>query len=299
MSLIENEEAQPLAADDQQYFDAVKAEFGEVCTDDLAMRVARAYRGVKKNRLQFTIAETKKILDARAAFDVDTILKRDLPMTKMYNECWPVFLYGEDKEGHVVTVDRLSDINSDGLFKTFKHVNDIIPHRWQYMERIQWEKVAISKRLGRRVYKHICIVDLKGLSLKLLAPSVISHLKPIFDVGQFYYPETLHCLYVVNAPFIFYSAWKAISTIIQPETREKIQVFKDVKSFAEVAQNHGILLSSLPTFLGGSHPGRVLNNTFTASMPDTPFPGPAVSTTETEEIVSQDAPAGLEVVSSN
>ncbi|KUF79234.1 hypothetical protein AM588_10000114 [Phytophthora nicotianae] len=312
MSLHENEEAQPLSAEDQPFFEAVKAEFGDQCTDDLAIRVARAYRGVKKNRKEFTIVETRKILDARAAHDTDNVLKRDLPMSKMYNEYWPTYIYGEDKEGHLVTVDRLSDINTDGLFKTFTNTEDIIPHRWQYMERIQWEKVAISKRLGRRVYKHICIVDLKGLSMKLLAPSVLSHLKPIFDVGQLYYPETLHCLYVVNAPFIFYSAWKVISAIIQPETREKIQVFvlfdechafvimqKDMKAFLEVAQNHGIPLSSLPSYMGGSHPGRVMNNTFTASEPDTPFPVPAVATVTTEKTTPTEAPAGLEVCAGN
>jgi hypothetical protein len=177
MSAHVNEEAQPLAAEDQPFFDAVKDEFGDLCTDDLAIRVARAYRGVKKSRQQFTISETKKILDARAAHDVDHVLTHELPKSKLYNEYWPTYIYGEDKEGHLVTVDRISDINPDALFKTFSNVNDIIPHRWQYMERIQWEKAAISKRLGRRVYKHVCIVDLKGLSMKLLSPSVLSHLK--------------------------------------------------------------------------------------------------------------------------
>ncbi|KAE9316578.1 hypothetical protein PF008_g18963 [Phytophthora fragariae] len=298
-SLHHHEEAQPLTAADQPFYDAVKAAFGDQCTDDLAIRVARAYRSVKKNREQFTISETKKILDARVAFDVDNVLKHDLPQSKLYNEYWPTYVYGEDKEGHLVTVDRISDINPDGFFKTFANVNDIIPHRWQYMERIQWEKVAISKRRGHRVYKHVCIVDLKGLSLKLLAPSVLSHLKPIFDVGQLYYPETLHCLYIVNAPFIFYSAWKVISAIIQPETREKIQVFKDMKAFLEVAQNHGIPLSSLPSYMGGSHPGRVMNNTFTASEPDTPFPVPVVATTVTEKTAAAEAAAGLEVCAGN
>ncbi|KAJ8544487.1 hypothetical protein ON010_g11781 [Phytophthora cinnamomi] len=160
-SLHEHEEAQPLTAEDQPLFDAVKAEFGDHCTDDLGIRVARAYRGVKKNREQFTLAETKKILDARAAYDVDNVLKRDLPQSKLYNEYWPTYVYGEDKEGHLVTVDRISDINPDGLFKTFSNVNDIIPHRWQYMERIQWEKVAISKRRGHRVYKHVMHPDLR------------------------------------------------------------------------------------------------------------------------------------------
>ncbi|KAL4162237.1 hypothetical protein PRNP1_002784 [Phytophthora ramorum] len=298
MSLHVNEEAQPLAAEDQPFYDAVKAELGDHCTDDFAIRVARAYRGVKKNREQFTLSEAKKIQEARAAHDVDSILNRDLPMSKMYNEFWPTYTYGEDKEGHLVTVDRISDINPDGLFKTFANVNDIIPHRWQYMERIQWEKAAISKRLGRRVYKHVCIVDLKGLSLKLLSPTVLSHLKPIFDVGQLYYPETLHCLYIVNAPFIFYSAWKVISSIIQPETREKIQVFKDKKAFLEVAQNHGIPLSSLPSYMGGSHPGKPMNNTFTASESGTPFPG-FVSTTATEKTAPAEAVAGLQVCAEN
>ncbi|CEG40346.1 Phosphatidylinositol transfer protein SEC14 and related proteins [Plasmopara halstedii] len=276
MSLQDNEENQPLSAEDQPLFEAVKAEFGDNCTDDLAIRVARAYRHVKKHRQQTTIAETRKILNARAAHDADNILRRDLPLSKLYNEHWPTYVYGEDSEGHLVTVDRISDINPDGLFRTFASINEIIPHRWQYMERIQWEKAAISKRLGRRVYKHVCVVDLKGLSMKLLSPSVLSQLKPIFDVGQLYYPETLHCLYVVNAPFIFYSFWKVISAIIQPETREKIQVFKDMKSFLEVAQNHGIPLTSLPSYMGGSHPGRAMNNTFTTSEPDTPLPVPAM-----------------------
>ncbi|KAL3663241.1 hypothetical protein V7S43_011650 [Phytophthora oleae] len=294
MSLHENEEAQPLSAEDQPFYEAVKTEFGDLCTEDLAIRVARAYRSVKKNRQQFTISETKKILDARAAHDVDNVLKHELPMSKLYNEYWPTYIYGEDKDGHVVTVDRLSDINPDGLFKAFANVNDILPHRWQYMERIQWEKSAISKRRGHRVYKHVCIVDLKGLSMKLLSPSVLSHLKPIFDVGQLYYPETLHCLYVVNAPFIFYSAWKVLSAIIQPETREKIQVFKDMKAFLEVAQNHGIPLSSLPSYMGGSHPGRILNSTFTASEPDTPFPVPVVATVTAEKTVPTEAAAEVE-----
>ncbi|GMF46972.1 unnamed protein product [Phytophthora fragariaefolia] len=255
MSLHEHEEAQPLTAEDQHFFNAVKAEFGERCTDDLAIRVARAYRGVKKNREQFTIAETKRILDARAAYDVDNVLKHDLPLSKLYIEYWPTYLYGEDKEGHLVTVDRISDINHDGLFKTFSNVNDIIPHRWQYMERIQWEKVAISRRRGHRVYKHVCIVDLKGLSMKLLSPSVLSHLK------------------------------------------------KDMKAFLEVAQNHGIPLSSLPSYMGGSHPGRVMNNTFTASQPNTPYPVPAAATTETTENTEKAIPAegtvGLEVCAGN
>ncbi|RLN14330.1 hypothetical protein BBJ28_00022701 [Nothophytophthora sp. Chile5] len=292
-----SEEAQKLTTEDQPLFDAVKAEFGERCTDDLAIRVTRAFHGVKKNRLQFTLAETKKILDWRVASNVDSILTRELDLTKVYNECWPAYLYGEDSEGHVVTVDRVGEMNVDGFLKNFSHVSQLLPHRVQYMERIQWEKAAISTRLGRRVYKHVCVVDLKGLGMKHVSPSVLSQLKPIFDVGQLYYPETLQCLYIVNAPLIFYGAWKVISALIQPETREKIQVFvrKDAKTFTAAAQKHGIPLESLPKFLGGSHPGRLMDNTFTPCVPDTPLPAATNSAAEAKIAAVASATAALEV----
>lgn len=84
---------------------------------------------------------------------------------------------------------------------------------------------------------------------------------------------------------MFYGAWKMIAGLIDPETREKIQVFKEGDKFLETAQNHGIPLSSLPVYLGGGHPGRAMNNTFKPSIPDTPLPVPHPATTETTSTV--------------
>jgi hypothetical protein len=218
------EEAAPLSAEDQPFYDAVKREFGDRCAEDMALRVARAFAH-KKNRLQTTLDETRSILEWRDKLQVDSVLTRELDCTKIYYECWPGLMYGEDSEGHLIAIDRISDISLEGFLANFQHVDALLPHRAQYMERIQWEKAAISRRLGRRVYKHICVVDLRGLGMKHVSRSMLNHLKPIFDVGQRYYPETLHRLYLVNAPIVFYGAWKIISTLIDPDTREKIQVF--------------------------------------------------------------------------
>jgi hypothetical protein len=89
-----------------------------------------------------------------------------------------------------------------------------------------------------------------------------------------YYPETLHRLYLINAPFVFYGAWKMIASLIDPETREKIQVFKEGDKFLEAAQSHDIPLESIPVYLGGGHHGRAMNNTFKPSVADTPLPVP-------------------------
>lgn len=270
--LTQCEESQPLAPGDKEYYDAVKAEFGDAVSEDFAIRVARAFRAQKKNRMQITINESRRILEWRKKLEVDSILNRDLDQGKLYFDSWPGYLYGEDQDGHLITVDRISEIKLDAFQKNFGHVDSLLPHRAQYMERVQWEKAAISKRLGRRVYKHICIVDLKGLGMKHCGPSVINQLKPIFDVGQHYYPETLHRLFLVNVPMVFYGVWKVIGALIDPETKEKIQVFKDVKKFHEEVQKIGVSLDALPTFLGGKHPGRAMNSTFRPSEADTPLP---------------------------
>uniref|UniRef100_K3WSE6 CRAL-TRIO domain-containing protein n=1 Tax=Globisporangium ultimum (strain ATCC 200006 / CBS 805.95 / DAOM BR144) TaxID=431595 RepID=K3WSE6_GLOUD len=269
-----NEESAPLTAEDQQFYDVIKATHGDTCTEDFAIRMARAFRSQKKNRMQLTLAEAKRILDWRAAHDAETILTRELDNSKIYFDCWPGQIYGEDKEGHLITVDRIKEINIDAFQKNFSHIDQLLPHRVQYMERIQWEKAAVSKRLGARVYKHICIVDLKGLGMKHVSRSIINYLKPIFDIGQMYYPETLHRLYLINAPFVFYGAWKMIASLIDPETREKIQVFKEGDKFLEAAQSHDIPLESIPVYLGGGHHGRAMNNTFKPSVADTPLPVP-------------------------
>lgn len=171
------EEGQPLSADDQQYYDALQTEYGNACTEDFKIRMARAFRTHKKNRMQVTMTEAKRILTWRAAHGADSILTRELDHSKIYFDCWPGQLYGEDTEGHLVAVDRITEIQIDAFQKHFGHIDLLLPHRVQYMERIQWEKAAVSKRLGHRVYKHICIVDLKGLGMKHISRSIINYLK--------------------------------------------------------------------------------------------------------------------------
>jgi hypothetical protein len=71
---------------------------------------------------------------------------------------------------------------------------------------------------------------------------------------------------------IFAGVWKMISHLVDPETREKIQVLKESDKVLQIFQSHGIPIESVPSFMGGQHPGRPLNSTFKPSVPDTPLP---------------------------
>jgi hypothetical protein len=51
----------------------------------------------------------------------------------------------------------------------------------------------------------------------------IEFLEAVFSLFQAHYPECLHRLYFVNAPFIFWAIWGCVSSFLSPETREKIE----------------------------------------------------------------------------
>ncbi|CAK4084431.1 unnamed protein product [Aphanomyces euteiches] len=248
------EESLPLDAEDQPYYDVVKDMCGGDTPSLLCIRLARAYRSEKlqKRRMAKTVNEAKRILDWRREQKADEILSVTLENTQLFKQCWPSTICGEDSYGHVVSVERAVDIDIAKLQANFT-LDEVISHRVQYLERLQVEMQAASTRNGRRIYKHICIFDLSGVGLKHIAPKVINYFQPIFSLGQQYYPESLHRLYLINAPFVFWGAWKVIQTFIDPETRDKIQIFKTTENFLSTAQQHGLPLSSFPSSLGGSY----------------------------------------------
>lgn len=104
---------------------------------------------------------------------------------------WPSHLYGEDTYGHLINFERIRDIKADCIHKLFD-IESMLQHRAQLTERIQAEyvlacittsyadcsrKFAVSKRLGRRIYKHIYILDLESLGMQHFTKAVLSFMK--------------------------------------------------------------------------------------------------------------------------
>ncbi|KAF0709686.1 hypothetical protein AaE_012806, partial [Aphanomyces astaci] len=235
------------------YYDAVADACGSDASPVFCMRLARAYRSEKKAvRMGKTVAEAKKVMEWRLEHRADTILGVELDKTHLFRQSWPTALCGEDYYGHVVSVERAVDIDL-ATFQSKFTVNEVLVHRLQHLERIQAHLAAASQRTGRRIYKHICVFDLGGVGLKHLTPTVIGYIQPLFALGQQYYPESLFRMYLVNAPFVFWGAWKVLSALIDPDTRDKIQIFTSPAKFCTAAQAQGIPLTSIPTSLGGLH----------------------------------------------
>ena len=101
------------------------------------------------------------------------------------------------------------------------------------------------------------VMDLSKLStMSMSSSSVRDMAKAIVTGAGSFFPETAWKLFIVNAPFIFRSAYKVISPLIHPVTRDKIKILGGKSSYLPEMKKAGIPLSAIPVSMGGSYPDK-------------------------------------------
>jgi len=96
--------------------------------------------------------------------------------------------------------------------------------------------------------KFMVIFDLKGFSSSLIFKSNVRHMiRNLIYVAQAQYPERLHKVLLVNAPYGFSAAWKLISALLDQKTVSKVHFV----SVSQIADN--VDLHVLPAEYGGTH----------------------------------------------
>ena len=122
-----------------------------------------------------------------------------------------------------------------------------------YLEMVHIGLDRLSEAQGRLVRYHV-IIDLSGLGLKHASASAIQCFKRIATISQ-RYPESMHRVQVVNAPWVFESIFALVSRFIAPHTRRKINVAGAVGSAqCDAALGAFIDRDALPVLLGGLQP---------------------------------------------
>lgn len=245
----------------------IRDHFGDKPSELLCTRVIRGCKSIPDDgtREAKIVDQIELISTWRDSIHADTITDETLPLQASFFDYWPSHLYGSDEYGHVINYECLKLCNQTEFLKNVDK-DLMLLHRAQQMERIQAQNKLVSKNLNRRIYKHIYILNLDGITRQHLSPSSLSLVQPLFDMGQVYYPESLHRMYIINAPFYFRGIWAVISPWIDAETREKIHIIGTVKAFLQKASKDGISLSALPISIGGTHPGRPLDPSFQATL---------------------------------
>eukprot|EP00465_Bigelowiella_longifila_P007419 CAMPEP_0185259638 /NCGR_PEP_ID=MMETSP1359-20130426/8379_1 /TAXON_ID=552665 /ORGANISM="Bigelowiella longifila, Strain CCMP242" /LENGTH=218 /DNA_ID=CAMNT_0027845613 /DNA_START=39 /DNA_END=695 /DNA_ORIENTATION=+ len=120
-------------------------------------------------------------------------------------------------------------------------------------EEVRVIKEIISEKLGYRLYRHIVVIDLAGYSMSHLSRDFMAMVRKVLPLSNMLYPESLEKLYIVNAPFVFTTAWSLLKAFIHSSTQKKITILgSNTKKNIEIMSEH-IDPAEIPTWLGGGN----------------------------------------------
>lgn len=124
--------------------------------------------------------------------------------------------YNTTKEGYPITIERIGKTKVNEIFNEFPFENCL-----EYKIIAEYERCInivfplCSEQIGKRVDKTVNIIDLKGVKItKIFNKKFKKFLKNMSTISQNYYPEILHKMYIVNAPFLFKGIWNIVKHML-------------------------------------------------------------------------------------
>eukprot|EP00538_Stauroneis_constricta_P011372 CAMPEP_0119570826 /NCGR_PEP_ID=MMETSP1352-20130426/43813_1 /TAXON_ID=265584 /ORGANISM="Stauroneis constricta, Strain CCMP1120" /LENGTH=675 /DNA_ID=CAMNT_0007620503 /DNA_START=586 /DNA_END=2613 /DNA_ORIENTATION=- len=166
---------------------------------------------------------------------------------------YPITSLGYAKNGCPVTYLQAGKIRPEGLLSlvTLENAKNFFWHQSTHAFR---KAIKASKEVNPDLYRmeSIVVIDLKGVTASdLSSPALTDCVKLSTSVADCF-PETLHCMVVVNAPSIFSLTWSVMRRLIDPRTAQRIQVFSSsTKAFQRL---HELIdLEQLPTDFAGTN----------------------------------------------
>jgi len=145
-------------------------------------------------------------------------------------------------------IDRPGKVQLDKLVKVM-NLERLEQHYIHDSERLMNEIFpACSKAKGEIVANTFYIMDLKGVTARMMGPRIWELMRIGTKIGQDYYPEILGTMFIINTPLFFHGCWSIIKNFVDEKTRKKIHILgsnykKELLQFVDE--------NDLPDFFGG------------------------------------------------
>lgn len=170
----------------------------------------------------------------------------NIPDVKKIYKCG---YHGTDREGRPFYIDQPCQFEIDDVFK-FTTKEEIIQY---YIKEYEWllhvRLPACSKAVGNRIETTFSIINIQGFSMGMFKEKSREFLKLPIGITQNNYPEVMHKLLIINAPFLFKGAWAVIKPFLAAGTRSKISILGN-KYHKELFEH--VDPENVPESLGGS-----------------------------------------------
>ncbi|KAH9070050.1 hypothetical protein Ae201684P_002422 [Aphanomyces euteiches] len=199
----------------------------------------------------------------RTQNNVSTALDRLLPQEKVdalrkyhVSPCYaeqtsrclqPQGEHGVDREGNVLYVERIGYLDAETLMKhvTLEEAVEYHIQKYEFQHHVTFKDASAQQ--GRIVNKMTVIYDLENVGMHTFKKVVFDFVKQTSAIDH--YPDTLSKVFIVNAPFFFFTTWKLVEVFLNPTTRKKIHFLGS--GFKKELVKH-IDPVHLPKWLGGS-----------------------------------------------
>lgn len=213
--------------------------------DNSLLRFLRA----RKFNLPKTLEMFDKYMKWREDFGTNEVLSYQFPEVYRMKIFYPHGYHKIDKLGRPIYIERLGKMNLQSLFEITTEERMLKYYVREYERLLLDIFPACTRAFGTRIEQTLTILDLSGVSLKLVNNQVFNFIKIASTTAQDYYPEILGRMFIVNAPMLFSMIWNTVKSFVDEKTRQKISIcgsnFK--KELFEIVDP-----SNLPDFLGGT-----------------------------------------------
>ncbi|KAK9716384.1 hypothetical protein RND81_06G229400 [Saponaria officinalis] len=190
-----------------------------------------------------------KYLKWREEFGVDAIFKEfKFEEYEEVQKYYPHGFHGVDRYGRPIYIERMGMLDVEALLKVTTTERLLKHHVYEQEKTARLRFPACTILASKQIASTTAIIDVKGLGASSLTKSTRYLFTEFQKIASNYYPETLNCLFIINAGSSFKILWKALKTFLDARTSSKIQVLRSNfrSKLVELIDP-----SNLPAFLGG------------------------------------------------
>ena len=158
----------------------------------------------------------------RQTIDIESITGFNREQREYIDNLLPRYHHKHDKLGRPIYFMEYHNANANLMFGPQGVSKElfIIDNIKRY-EANEWKMAISYKHNQNSKGQHFLICNLKDARLTQF-PQVAPLLKQLFDIMLGYYPDSLGCMMIVNAPYVFTFVWKVVSLWFDERTLNKI-----------------------------------------------------------------------------
>ena len=115
-------------------------------------------------------------------------------------------------------------------------------------EKLMKYHIYVNEQCMKISSQRVVLFDMEGMSRHHLDRRGLAILKQFIEIDQRHYPETLHKLYIVNAPRLLWVGYKIVEPWLDPATAAKVEI---LGANYQAILREKIGVENLPESLGG------------------------------------------------